>query len=41
VDRDTTNAGSDDTKPTPMDDLPDKPSQAEGDLGDDQLSDGS
>jgi hypothetical protein len=26
------------TQPTPMDDLPDKPSQAEGDVGDDQLS---
>lgn len=28
-------------EPTPMDDLPDKPSQAEGDVGDDQLSEGS
>ena len=39
MDRDTTSSGSD--EPTPIDELPDKPSQAEGDMGDDQLSDGS
>jgi hypothetical protein len=32
---------SEPTQPTPTDDLPDKPSQAEGDVGDDQLSDGA
>jgi hypothetical protein len=40
--RDATAPGNGEpTEPTPMDDLPDKPSQAEGDLGDDQLSDDS
>jgi hypothetical protein len=30
---------TDKEQPTPIDDLPDKPSQAEGDVGDDELTD--
>jgi hypothetical protein len=41
MDRNTNDADTHPTEPTPMDELPDKPSQAEGDVGDDEVSEGA
>ncbi len=40
MDRNESTDPGQENEQTPIDELPDKPSQAEGDVGDDQLSEG-